>query len=82
MNNFITDYQKEMVVTDVETGTIMMTLPRYAAWAYDQNRCRNQVVECSNDLAMLKTKYQTDHVVVLHNRTIVAKGASDESAHV
>ena len=59
MNTFITDNGQESPVTDVETGAVIMILPRYAGWV------NGECVRCDNDLEALKREFKTTVVVKL-----------------
>jgi hypothetical protein len=61
--NFITDIGKSEPVTDVLTGQVLYTLPRYAAWVDDGRK--SQVVETSDDLPMLQAKYGVNVVKLI-----------------
>ena len=58
---FITDFGKPLVMINNKTQ-VATELPRYAAWQPDEDRDKNNVVETSNDLEYLKSKYSTNAV--------------------
>jgi len=62
--NFIMDMDvKDRKLRDVDTGKVIMELPRYAAWGYI-DRGKNEVIETSNDLKYLQKKYGEDLPIV------------------
>ncbi|HOS60340.1 MAG TPA: hypothetical protein PK661_09610 [Syntrophorhabdaceae bacterium] len=36
---------------------------RYGVWDYDSDKGRDKVLECSNNLEYLKTKYNTNKII-------------------
>lgn len=56
MTSFITDLGENLECRG-EDGTVAMTLPRYGVWVYDAGKGKPQVVESSDNLEYLRTKY-------------------------
>ncbi|MCK9227607.1 MAG: hypothetical protein M0P30_07430 [Syntrophorhabdaceae bacterium] len=53
---FITDLGETMECRK-EDGAVEIIVPRYGVWVYDAGKGKPQVVEASDDLEYLKTKY-------------------------
>ena len=57
---FITDNGKEQIV-----GGSAQIIHRYAAWEHSVRKGKHQVIETSNDLELLKERYDVDDNHVL-----------------